>query len=117
MRATLSHLERILERLSAPESLEAEEVGHLAQDWDAAMLLLERFPDGAAFRALSPSEKIYLRVRLERIIQRMPDVQAMLIAHKSVVAQQIFTENRRFQSLQSRYAASFGGTSRLRQKA
>ena len=116
MRDILAHLERILERLSTPESLEAEEVGHLAQDWDSAMLQLENFPNGEVFRGLAPSEKIYLRVRLERVIKKLPDVQALLVAHKSAVAQQIFTENRRFQSLHSRYVASFGGTSKLHHK-
>ena len=117
MRTVLAHLERILERLSTPESLEAEEVGFLAQDWDAAMLRLEQIPEEAAFAALPESEKIYLRVRLQRLMQKMPAVEALLIAHKSAVAQQIFTENRRFQSLHSRYRASFGGTSQLQQKA
>lgn len=116
MREVLASLERILERLLTPESLAAEEVGFLVQDWDSAMLLLETFPDGEGVGALVPSERIYLRVRLERIMKKVPDVQAVLVAHKSAVAQQIFTENRRFQSLHSRYIASFGGTSNLRQK-
>lgn len=115
MRSVLAHLERILERLASPESLEAEEVGYLAQDWDAAMLQLEQFPEGDASEALPPSEKIYLRVRLQRIIDKLPEVQARLVAHKSSVAQQLFTENRRLRSLHTRYAASFGGTSRLHQ--
>lgn len=116
MRDVLSHLERILSRLATPDSLGAEEVGHLTQDWDAAMLLLEHFPEDEAFHALPPSEKIYLRVRLQRLMQKVSEIQALLVAHKSDIARQIFTENRRFQSLQSRYAASFDGTSRLHQK-
>ena len=116
MRTLLSQFETILDRLSSPESLEAEEVGHLAQDWDVAVQRLEQLSADKALETLPESERIYLRVRLQRIIQRMPEVQALLVAHKSAVARQIFTENRRFQSLHNRYIASFGGTSRLHQK-
>ena len=117
MRTVLSQLERILDRLSAPESLEAEEIGFLAQDWDAAVLRLEQIPEEAGFALLPESEKIYLRVRLQRLMQKMPAIEALLITHKSAVAQQLFTESRRFQSLHSRYLAGFDGTSRLQQKA
>lgn len=117
MKDILAHLERILERLSTPESLEAEEVGYLAQDWDHAILQLEAFPQGEAFKKLSSSERLYLRVRLERIMERTPEIEALLVTHKSAIAQQIFTENRRFQSLHSRYLASFDGTARMHHKA
>ena len=76
MRDVLARLEKILDRLSVAESLTAEEVGLLAHDWDAAMGALEKVPhQEAAAQALPTSERIYLRVRLERIIKRVPEVQ------------------------------------------
>ncbi|MBF0400424.1 MAG: hypothetical protein HQL90_06615 [Magnetococcales bacterium] len=116
MRAILSQLEAILDRLAQPERLSAEEVGFLLRDWDTAMACLEGFPESAAAAALAPGEKLYLRVWLQRILERLPVVQDLLVVHKSDLAKQLFSENRRLKSLNSRYSAEFWGNSRLQQK-
>ena len=114
MRAVLLHLEAILDRLTTPDALSATEVGFLAREWDEAMARLEGFPAG---EALPAAEKLYLRVALQRIIQRLPAVQDLLVAHKSDMAQQIFSEKRRFQALNSRYSSAFQGLSTMHRKA
>lgn len=117
MRAILSELDAILDKLAQAETLSAEEVGFLVRDWDAAILRLEQFPEGGDAVDLSPGERLYLRVWLTRILERLPVVQERLVAHKSHISKQLFSENRRLQSLNSRYSAEFWGTSRLHQKA
>ncbi len=117
MKVILSRLEAILDRLSHPHLLTAEEVGFLAREWDETMDLLERFPDGAAFRALSAGDKLFLRTWLQRLLRRLPTVLNRLVAQKSDIAQQLFSESRRLQAMNQRYFAEFRGTGTLHQKA
>ncbi|MBF0461884.1 MAG: hypothetical protein HQL87_10850 [Magnetococcales bacterium] len=117
MRTVLLHLDAILDRLTKAEQLSAKEVGFLVREWGEAMARLERFPDSEAFRVLPAGEKLYLRVSLQRIIDRLPAVQHLLLTHKSDVAKQLFSEKRRFQALNSRYSAAFQGEGTLHRKA
>lgn len=117
MRAILSQLDAILDKLTQAETLSAEEVGFLVRDWDAAIARLEQFPESALSADLSSGERLYLRVWLARILERLPVVQDLLVVHKSDISKQLFSENRRLQSLNSRYSAEIWGTSRLHQKA
>ncbi|MEO5348752.1 MAG: hypothetical protein H7836_03790 [Magnetococcus sp. YQC-3] len=117
MKELLTRLDAILDGLAKPEDLTAEAVGLLAQEWDALMGRLEQLPESAAYQALSPGDKLYLRVWLQRILDRLPAVQGGLSAHKSDIARQLFSENRRFQAINSRYSAEFHGSSQLHQKA
>ncbi len=117
MKEILARLEAILDALAKPEELTAEAVGGLAREWDEEMVRLDHFPESGAFQALSPGDRLYLQVWLQRLLDRLPSVQALLVAHKSDVARQLFSENRRFQALNSRYSAEFQDISRLHQKA
>ncbi|MEO5362018.1 MAG: hypothetical protein H7838_00120 [Magnetococcus sp. DMHC-8] len=114
MRAILAQLESILDRLAAPDRLTADEVGFLAREWDDTMTRLDHFPDSDT---LPPGEKLYLRTWLQRLLQRLPAVQEQLLLHKSDIAKQLFSENRRFQALNNRYSAEFWGTGTMHQKA
>lgn len=102
MKNALIQLETILDRLANPEALEAEELGHLVRDWDTAIRKLDAFPED---NTLSTSEKAPLRFRLKRIIQRVPDIQSLLIQNKSDIAKRLFSENRRFKALSNGYGA------------
>ncbi|MBF0162242.1 MAG: hypothetical protein HQL88_08130 [Magnetococcales bacterium] len=117
MKSILARLDLLLDRLSMPERLGVEEGASLLQEWDETMALLEHFPETTAFACLPAGERLYLQVWLQRIQQRLPAVQSGLLAHKSELAKQLFSENRRFQSLNSRYAADTGGSATLHQGA
>ncbi|MEO5339755.1 MAG: hypothetical protein H7837_04440 [Magnetococcus sp. MYC-9] len=117
MKEILSRLESILDRLTEPERLTAEEVGVLAQEWDVHLALLDAFPEGDIYRRLPAGERLYLRVWLQRIQERLPAVQELLTAHKSELAQQLFSENRRFRAINSRYSADTWSGATLHQGA
>ena len=114
MKGILSRLDALLDRLAAPDRLGVEESTLLVQEWDETMLHLENFPDSAEFSLLSGGDKLYLRIWLQRLLRRLPTVQAGVLAHKSALAKQLFSENRRFNALNSRYAA---GGATLHQRA
>lgn len=99
MDAALTHLERILDRLSNPEKLQSDEVGFLAREWDTAVARLQTL---VARGPKSPARQ-RLRPRLAQVIQRMSEVEEKLTRHKSAVARQLFSENRRFQALRRGY--------------
>uniref|UniRef100_UPI00187D1BED hypothetical protein n=1 Tax=Candidatus Magnetaquicoccus inordinatus TaxID=2496818 RepID=UPI00187D1BED len=116
MRVILSNLETILDRLLDPSRLSAEEVGFLAREWEEGMVALEQIPE-AEMAAVSAGERLYLRTWLQRLVQRMPEVQAALLAHKAEVAAQLFSENRRVKALNSHYAVESHRSSQWSQKA
>ncbi|MBF0429338.1 MAG: hypothetical protein HQL94_10480 [Magnetococcales bacterium] len=116
MRSILTRLETILSRLLDPSRLSAEEVGFLAREWDEGMVALEQFP-AADLERCSAGERLYLRTWLQRLLQRMPEVQAVLIAHKADVAAQLFSENRRVKALHSHYAVESSRPSQWSHKA
>ncbi|MBF0096595.1 MAG: hypothetical protein HQM04_08560 [Magnetococcales bacterium] len=103
MRSILARLETILSRLLDPSRLSAEEVGFLAREWGEGLVALEQFPV-ADLERCSAGEQLYLRTWLQRLLRRMPEVQAVLVAHKADVAAQLFSENRRAKALHSQYA-------------
>ncbi|MBF0183676.1 MAG: hypothetical protein HQM06_04690 [Magnetococcales bacterium] len=116
MRAILTRMETILDRLHDPGRLSAEEVGFLAREWDEEMTTLEQLP-AAAMQDASAGERLYLRTWLHRLMQRLPEIQAALQAHKAEVAAQLFSENRRNRALHSHYAVESARPSQWSQKA
>ena len=116
MRAILTRLETILNHLLDPSRLSAEEVGFLAREWDESMVALEQLSEAELARC-SAGERLYLRTWLQRLMQRMPEVQAVLVAHKAEVAAQLFSETRRVKALNSRYAVESSRPSQWSKKA
>ena len=105
----LRHLDDILDRLSAPEDLEPKDLKKLAQRWDEATARLDKLVET---ERPNPRQRDLNRARLKQIIGRLPDVQKALASHKSDVARQLFSENRRFQSLRKGYGSAVSQISR-----
>ncbi|MEO5346173.1 MAG: hypothetical protein H7834_07325 [Magnetococcus sp. YQC-9] len=110
----LLRLNDLLDRLSAPESLDADDLSEMMRVWDRDMgeleVLTARFPDG-----VTPGDGT--RERLVRFVKRIAEVQPLLLHHKSEVADQLFSENRRVQALRRGYGAEVGGTTLFHHKA
>ncbi|MBF0295383.1 MAG: hypothetical protein HQL96_09360 [Magnetococcales bacterium] len=110
----LWRLESLLDRLAAPERLDGEEVGEMIALWDEEMAALEaitaRFPEG-----VTPGDGT--RERLIRFVKRIDEVQPELVRHKSEVADQLFAENRRVQSMRRGYGVMAADSGFWRQKA
>lgn len=98
----IQELDEILDRLQLPEELDADQLAALMSAWDQGMARLEpftqRFPDGVA-----PGDGT--RERLTRLVKRIQEIQPLLMRHKSEVADQLFSENRRVQALRRGYDA------------
>jgi hypothetical protein len=97
MEQILTELESILDSLSNPAQLEGGELSLLNSKWILSISRLKEVMgrDRSAMKAEVPK----LRRRLEIILARMPEIQAQLINHKSEVADQLFSENRRVQAI------------------
>ncbi|MBF0179853.1 MAG: hypothetical protein HQM03_07490 [Magnetococcales bacterium] len=110
----LFRLEGLLDRLAEPERLDGEDVGEVMAQWDEDMAALEaltaKFPDG-----VTPGDGT--RERLTRFVKRIAEVQPELVKHKSEVADQLFAENRRMQSLRRGYGVMAADAGFWRQKA
>lgn len=110
----LTRLEAILERLALPGGLSGDEVAGLSQAWDVDMTRLEshasRFPAG-----VTPGDGT--RERMQRFVARIHEVQTQLSLHKSEIADQLFSENRRMQSLRRGYGVLTNGAGLLSHKA
>ena len=97
MEQILTKLEGILNSLSDPARLEGGELALLNSKWNHSIAQLK---DAMARGHATPKKELpRLRKRLENILARMPEVQALLINHKSDVADQLFSENRRVQAI------------------
>ncbi|MBF0191431.1 MAG: hypothetical protein HQL99_09900 [Magnetococcales bacterium] len=110
----VARLNALLDQCAAPETLSAAQFDGLMKAWDAGMAELERFtdrfPDG-----VTPGDGT--RERLNRLVQRINAVQPILLRHKSEVADQLFSENRRVQSLRRGYGAAAQGSRLFHQRA
>ena len=114
--STLGELGRVLDRLTEPEELAAEELAQLARVWDVAAERLDRLAEAAGGRG-DPRLRDLNRARLKQLIQRLPEIQERLSRHKSDIARQLFSENRRFQSLRSGYGAASRGSRHFSRQA
>ncbi|NGZ05625.1 MAG: hypothetical protein G8237_04650 [Magnetococcales bacterium] len=103
----VQRLDGLLDRLAAPEGLDAEALAGLMVVWDREMVQLERFtsrfPEG-----VTPGDGT--RERLTRLVGRIQEIQPVLMRHKSEVADQLFSENRRVQALRRGYGAAVQGS-------
>ncbi|MBF0628178.1 MAG: hypothetical protein HQL91_08140 [Magnetococcales bacterium] len=110
----LQRLHALLDQCAAPEVLSGEELAVLMGEWDREMIRLEsftdHFPDG-----VTPGDGT--RERLNRLVKRINEVQPVLVRHKSEVADQLFSENRRVQALRQGYGAVVNGPSLFRHQA
>lgn len=104
--AIVQRLDALLDQFATPETLSGEQLAALVGAWDTGMEQLEaltsRFPDGVA-----PGDGT--RERLIRLVERINEIQPVLVRHKSEVADQLFSENRRVQSLRRGYGAVVNG--------
>lgn len=96
----LSRLNSILDQLTCPDSLSGEDVGRLVAEWDMEMGRLEaytnRFPEGV-------TPKDGTREGIVHFVARIAEVQPILLLHKSEIADQLFSENRRVHALRRGY--------------
>ncbi|MBF0447584.1 MAG: hypothetical protein HQL67_05225 [Magnetococcales bacterium] len=96
MEQVVAELERILALLAAPAALGGEQLALLNGQWVLAISQLQRLSseesDGSF---VADAEKSDLSQRLQTIISQLPEVTTLLQNHKSEVAGQLFTENRR----------------------
>ncbi|MEO5331951.1 MAG: hypothetical protein H7839_07990 [Magnetococcus sp. YQC-5] len=96
----LSRLNAILDQLGSPETLSGEDVGRLVAEWEMEMGRLEaytsRFPEG-----VTPGDGT--REGMVRFVARIAEVQPILVQHKSEIADQLFSENRRVHALRRGY--------------
>lgn len=110
----LTRLDLLLNRLATPEEIDADALDELMAAWDREMARLEeltaRFPDG-----VTPGDGT--RERLTRFVRRMAEIQPVLMRHKSEVADQLFSENRRVQALRRGYGTAMGGATLFHHKA
>ncbi len=107
VQTALRELEEILDRLSDPGPLEAADLEVLARSWDETTARLDQLVEA---EPTADSRQCDLdRARLKRLIQRLPDVQRSLATHKSEVARQLFSENRRFKNMRSGYGSIAAG--------
>ena len=94
MEEVLKRLEELLDVMSAPGHLDEALLKTLPDAWSEAVDALTKTVENRDPNTdLSP-----WRERLERVIQRMPQVQAQLAEHQSDIARQLGSENRRFQA-------------------
>ena len=116
MNQILTELENILDALSNPAQLEGGELSLLNTKWVRAISHLKTYMSKNAPQAKKDIPK--LRQRLERILARMPEIQELLLDHKSEVADQLYVENRRVQAIrQAGYNAMSKRTTLLHQRA
>ncbi|MBF0271224.1 MAG: hypothetical protein HQL98_03975 [Magnetococcales bacterium] len=110
----VARLNAVLDQCATPEMLSAQQFDGLMRVWDVGMAELEsltdRFPDG-----VTPGDGT--RERLNRLVKRINEVQPILLRHKSEVADQLFSENRRVQSLRQGYGAAAQGSRRFHHRA
>ncbi|MBF0427953.1 MAG: hypothetical protein HQL94_03455 [Magnetococcales bacterium] len=111
---TLLRLHAIMDRLSEPQPLSGEDIAELVQAWDVDMGSLEshvdRFPE-------SITSGDGTREKIVEFVHRIAEVQPILVRHKSEIAEQLFSENRRVQSMRSGYGAAIRGSGMLNHKA
>ncbi|MBF0380376.1 MAG: hypothetical protein HQL69_05115 [Magnetococcales bacterium] len=116
MEHILTELENILEALSRPAGLEGDELSSLNNKW---VRTITRLKEILAKKQQPPKKDASrLRMRMEKILARMPEVQSLLIQHKSEIADQLFLENRRVQAVrQGAYGSPKRRAQLLRQRA
>ena len=111
MERILTELESVIESLSNPADLDGEELSFLNEKWNLAISHLNEVI------ALNPhilgASEPDLRPRLEQVIASLPEVQELLLSHKSEVAAQLFLENRRIKAIKQGGYGAFTGRHRL----
>ncbi|MBF0188869.1 MAG: hypothetical protein HQL50_13180 [Magnetococcales bacterium] len=93
----LGRLERILELISDPESLEPELFETLPAEWEALVARLGPACESRSGR----SDNQPLKQRLQHIIDRMPETQAVLARSRAEIQKQLSAENRRIVALKT----------------
>ena len=93
MELALRHLETLLERVTTPEDWSEAEWDALPEQWEAAV--------ASVLSLLQQSSSICStdRARVESVIARLPEVQAILTRMRSQVAQRLMQENQRFSNV------------------
>jgi hypothetical protein len=116
MEQVLTELEIVLDALSNPARLEGEELALLSGRW---VLSISRLKEVMSKKPNAERRDLpRLRKRLEIILARMPEVQTLLINHKTEVADQLFSENRRVQAIrQGGYGALVNRPQLIHQRA
>ncbi|MGN7611469.1 hypothetical protein ACQZV8_05210 [Magnetococcales bacterium HHB-1] len=106
MEEILSRLEKLQDLLSDPKGLDDDTLGELPKVWEESV---KELVEKAELVKKTP-EAAHWKERLNRIVNRLPEIQSTLSRYQSEIADQIASENRRLQALRSsRYAV--GGTS------
>ncbi len=95
MERIIAHLERILDQVSDPETLDDEALERLSGTWNRLVLELEE----AIQSRRDPQEGSALKGRLKRVIERMPEVHARMHDYRSEIALQLAAENRRLNAM------------------
>ena len=116
MRQILAELKSILDSLSDPTLLDGEEIAFLNARWILSLSQLKETTPKS--HALSSGEKEEFKMLLTEMMARMPVVQSILTDQKSVVASQLYSENRRVKVIhQGGYGASIGRNHLIRHMA
>ncbi len=110
----LLRLHAILDQLVAPDVLDNEEIELIMVAWDRHMQQIEihtaQFPEG-----VKPGDGT--REAMERFINRIAEVQPLLVQSKSAIADQLFSQNRRVQSLRRGYGSMVDDASKFHHQA
>ncbi|MBF0137814.1 MAG: hypothetical protein H7833_04310 [Magnetococcus sp. DMHC-1] len=93
---TLDRLEKLLDLMARPDQIEDERLSSLTEEWEGVVQLLLLESQVKTNRA---TDKVRWRERLDGLLRRLPDIQSGLTAYQSEVAEQLYAENRRLQSL------------------
>lgn len=89
----LDHLEAMLGRMTRVAELELDALAQLTTDWEAGVARLSEVSAGQPRHSAAAA-------RLAALIHRLPEVQEVILRHKSQLAQMMMTENQRLRQLQ-----------------
>ncbi|HIJ84044.1 MAG TPA: hypothetical protein HPQ00_07550 [Magnetococcales bacterium] len=101
MEKILTQLEAIFNRLEVPQELESSELESLDRDWHQVTAQLDALSEESMRRQVVRDP--FLKPRLQILVERLPQISAVLGLHKMEVAEQLRAQNRKLQSMRQGY--------------